>query len=618
MLRKSLLLLTIVLTTQFVIAQHQSVGHLLITGKVTNLNEKTWSFGQTGFLGDINQQVEIHDDGSFNKSFKIEGMQDIYLNINNDAITFYVQPNDIIEIVWDDKDFNRTFKISSLSPVRNKELQLNLLLYNQFRQSTQDLVKKLSEKKTSADSEKFKWINDQYNKQLKSVLVDASLLTSNTEKFVYQIYYLYSRLLLTNKLLSKYSLTSDSKLLNPSNSALIKNFIPSQDQFKVLDVKHFFECPNYRNFLFDYVRFGNSLFNSYRTNSLYTQKTDITPSAPAFNDYYTGLTKFNILPIRDWFITNAIILSFTSYTFEESEMVLNDFLPKCKTKMYQDTLVSFYAMAKKFKSGNPAPNFTLENENGKLVSLKDFKGKIVYIDFWGVGCAPCRYEIANWVPKLYAKYATKDVIFINICVDVDKKTWKKALSEIKLEGINLIAEGWTHNKACKDYNINGVPHNILIDKQGRFVNSNMAKPSEIMNGINNDLDKLLLLKLKIKAANKKDIGFITDNLKRYKTINGGSSWQQIDNQPAWLEGLHFYSENEGFGFSNVAVYEGGDFPTFKGTYIFSTKDGGITWNRSGLFSKFSLGYSNYPALDIGYAVNGSEFHKISKNQIGIN
>ena len=116
----------------------------------------------------------------------------------------------------------------------------------------------------------------------------------------------------------------------------------------------------------------------------------------------------------------------------------------------------------------------------------------------------------------------------------------------------------------------------------------------------------------------KDIGFITDNLKRYKTVNGGSTWQSIDNQPAWLEGLHFYSEKEGFGFSTVAVYEGGDFPTFKGTYIYSTKDGGITWSCSDLYSHFFIGYTNYPAPDIGFAVSGSVLYKITKNQIGLN
>lgn len=116
----------------------------------------------------------------------------------------------------------------------------------------------------------------------------------------------------------------------------------------------------------------------------------------------------------------------------------------------------------------------------------------------------------------------------------------------------------------------------------------------------------------------KDIGFITDGLNKYKTVNGAVTWQKMDNQPPWFHGVHFYSESEGFGFDIVSVYEGGDFPTFKGTYIYTTKDGGNTWSRSNLFSKFFIGYPNFPIPDIGYALSGSELYRFKKNQIGNN
>jgi len=217
----------------------------------------------------------------------------------------------------------------------------------------------------------------------------------------------------------------------------------------------------------------------------------MAPFSPGLRDYYCGLAFLNIYPIRDWYITKAIINSFESYSFEESETALNDFLPKCKSQLYKDTLLSFYSNFKKFKAGNPAPPFTLKDQNGNLVSLKDFKGKLVYIDFWGVGCGPCRYQIANFVPKLFEKYKGKDIVFINICIDSDTKTWKSALSKFHLDGINLIAEGGRDNLVCKDYNVNAVPHYFLIDSEGDFVNSNMGMPEEIMNGSSAEIDNLL-------------------------------------------------------------------------------------------------------------------------------
>jgi photosystem II stability/assembly factor-like uncharacterized protein len=110
----------------------------------------------------------------------------------------------------------------------------------------------------------------------------------------------------------------------------------------------------------------------------------------------------------------------------------------------------------------------------------------------------------------------------------------------------------------------------------------------------------------------KDIGFISDGINAYKSINGGQNWYQVSDQLAWLEGTHFANENEGFNFSSVSVYEGGDFPTFKGTYIYSTSDGGETFKISELFSKFYIGITNYPAPNIGYGINLSQIHTLIK------
>lgn len=110
----------------------------------------------------------------------------------------------------------------------------------------------------------------------------------------------------------------------------------------------------------------------------------------------------------------------------------------------------------------------------------------------------------------------------------------------------------------------------------------------------------------------KDTGFISDGVYRYKTLNGGVTWQKITNQPPWFHDVHFYNDMEGFGFDIVSMYEGGDFPTFKGTYIYSTSDGGVTWRRSELYSKFVIGNMSFPDSEIGYALSGSVLYKFIK------
>lgn len=143
------------------------------------------------------------------------------------------------------------------------------------------------------------------------------------------------------------------------------------------------------------------------------------------------------------------------------------------------------------RPGDPAPAFTLKNEVGEDVSLADFRGKYVYIDFWGRTCAPCIADIRNekGVPALHARYKDKNIVFVNICVDSDEKTWKDNLGKLHLEGVNLLAEGWTHNKVCRDYVVDQLPHYFLVDTAGYMIDKNAARPWN--NYLISQLDRLL-------------------------------------------------------------------------------------------------------------------------------
>jgi len=516
---KILLFLTCFFSYQLLIAQiDKKTPHFLIKGKVNNAKEPSWNFAKTTFFDNKVINVNIQKDGTFNQFVSVEGMQDLYLYLDQ-TITIYVQPNDTIELNWDTKNFEKTFEIKSPNRDRNIDLQLNLKLYNIFRQAEHSISNKLWEERNVENSIKFKWINDLYNQELKVVFEDSKNFTATTTKFVNQIYFYYTKLLLSNKLLDKYnsmldkySLISDTTLLNPNNLLSIKRFIPQSYRYKMLDNAMFYRCPVYRSFLFDYIRFdklfsssmivqsrisvsanGDTVQNSfpYAQTKFYNKKYEVTTFTPVYNDYYQGLSQINVISIRDWFITNAIFSAFEHNSFEDAESITLDFLPKCKTTVYKDTLVSYYSMIKKFRAKSPAPDFTLKDENGKSVSLSDFKGKVVYLDFWGVGCAPCRSDIKNDIPKLHAKYPDKNLVFINICVDVNEKIWKKTLSEIKLDGVNLLA-GWPNSQVSKDYNIIGVPHYMLIDKYGRFADSNAPRPYELIDNHENMIDELLM------------------------------------------------------------------------------------------------------------------------------
>lgn len=504
---KIILLLLFVSAHHLLLAQSEKPSYsFVIKGKVTNNKEPFWSFFKTDFLENKVIEIPIKKDGTFNQIVPIEGIQKLALYLNDDAICIFAQASDTIEVNWDVKNFKKSFQLISPNRSRNLDLEVNLRLYNEFRQEEMTLSRNLQVNNKQPDSITYRMINDQYNKELKVVLQS---LRQNSGIVIYDIYYKYVNLLFQTRLLGKYSLVADSKVVNPGNSIGVQGHIPESNSYKVLNDAIFYQSPEYRDFLFNYIRkkpfssysflTDDAVILSYKGDTIpnpYSQtkffKINSSPSfTPVWGDYYNGMANISLLNIRDWFVTKAIILGFKYHSFEEAENVLNDFLPKCQSELYKEILTANYNYVKTFKNGKPAPNFTLKDEKGKTVSLSDFKGKYVYLDFWGVSCGPCIYEIKNHSPKLYESYKDKNIVFINICVDVNESNWKKALTQYNIGGVNLLAEGYANNPVCQAYNMNAIPHYILIDKEGNFIEHNAPRPSE---NINDLFDKLLLEK----------------------------------------------------------------------------------------------------------------------------
>src|SRR5690242_3539579 len=103
---------------------------------------------------------------------------------------------------------------------------------------------------------------------------------------------------------------------------------------------------------------------------------------------------------------------FEHYSFEGSDEAYQIFYPRIKTPLFRDTLEQFYKNIQRLRPGKQAPAFSLKDDKGKTVSLNDLKGKVVYIDFWGKYCGPCRSDIEKYIPKLHEKYKDKNVVFV--------------------------------------------------------------------------------------------------------------------------------------------------------------------------------------------------------------
>lgn len=124
--------------------------------------------------------------------------------------------------------------------------------------------------------------------------------------------------------------------------------------------------------------------------------------------------------------------------------------------------------------GRPSPMFKGVDVNGKEMTLRDFRGKYIYIDMWATWCGPCQKELP-FLKKLEEKFKGRNIVFVGLSIDQDKAKWAARVKSGALSGTQLyIGKG---SKFQSDYRISGIPRFILLDPNGRIVNPDMTRPS---------------------------------------------------------------------------------------------------------------------------------------------
>lgn len=119
---------------------------------------------------------------------------------------------------------------------------------------------------------------------------------------------------------------------------------------------------------------------------------------------------------------------------------------------------------------NEAPNFTLKQPNGSLLSLKNLRGQVVLIDFWASWCTPCIEKNNNMIVPLYEKYHKQGFEVLGTSIDKDVEDWKVSINKHKYPWRHVVdneKDAKTHMSNVQNmYLFRGIPTTILIDKKG--------------------------------------------------------------------------------------------------------------------------------------------------------
>jgi len=124
--------------------------------------------------------------------------------------------------------------------------------------------------------------------------------------------------------------------------------------------------------------------------------------------------------------------------------------------------------AEKSWVGKQAPDLTLPDANGKMVSISSFRGKYLLVDFWASWCAPCRAENPN-VVTAYNEFKGKNFTILGVSLDKDKDAWQQAIRADHLDWTHISDLRFWQSQAVNTFGFNGIPFNVLIDPQGKVI-----------------------------------------------------------------------------------------------------------------------------------------------------
>uniref|UniRef100_Q028J9 Redoxin domain protein n=1 Tax=Solibacter usitatus (strain Ellin6076) TaxID=234267 RepID=Q028J9_SOLUE len=124
-------------------------------------------------------------------------------------------------------------------------------------------------------------------------------------------------------------------------------------------------------------------------------------------------------------------------------------------------------------AGDSAPEFTIHTDNGRTVTLPNFGGKLLVLNFWATWCPPCVQETPS-LSQFAATYAGKGVVVLGVSVDRDEKAYRAFLQKFNPAFLTA-REGKLH----EDYGTFMYPETYIIDSKGKVLEK-LAEPADWM------------------------------------------------------------------------------------------------------------------------------------------
>ncbi len=131
------------------------------------------------------------------------------------------------------------------------------------------------------------------------------------------------------------------------------------------------------------------------------------------------------------------------------------------------TLYGFFGSGNAFSA--PAPDFKLEGQQ-KQIKLSDYRGQIIYLDFWASWCQPCRKSF-TWMNKMQSLYGEEGFKVIAVNLDESRNKANRFLQQIPA---NFDVAFDPRGNTAESYNVKAMPSSYIIDKKGNVIHANLG------------------------------------------------------------------------------------------------------------------------------------------------
>jgi peroxiredoxin len=169
------------------------------------------------------------------------------------------------------------------------------------------------------------------------------------------------------------------------------------------------------------------------------------------------------------------ILDDTDNGFAELRRLVKEF-PGTESAESAAGAIAHFEMQDNLKIGKIFPDFKEKDTDGNDLSISNFKGKVVLVDFWATWCGPCVAELPN-VLEAYNDYHEKGFEVVGISLDSAKDKLEQFVKRRKMPWVQYFdGQGWS-NKLAQQYGVTSIPATYLLDEGGKIVAKDLRGPA---------------------------------------------------------------------------------------------------------------------------------------------